>query len=247
MNEPKKFSRITPNLPLWSYQLQRDSKLAVKTRKDLEIYLISSALKNKKFREELRANAKAVVEKELGNKLPETLEIQVIEETETTIYLVLPNNPYAGVTEEELQASLGMTYEDVALWILEQQRNTFLDETSSIAMLARVWRDEAFKQELSDNSKAVIAREWGIEIPDEIEIQVLQETSKILYLVLPIEDNFGAVQNILEAEWENANLAGVRLVVGSVRNTLGIDCSIPQTLDPQRCPPVNTQGIGCTP
>lgn len=49
----------------------------------------------------------------------------MLEETEDTLYMVLPCNPYEGISEEELQASLGMSYEDVAQWVLEQQRNAF--------------------------------------------------------------------------------------------------------------------------
>ena len=95
-NQDKAPQGITPNLPLWSYQLQQGSKLAVKTRKDLEIHLITRALKDEGFRQELVANPKAVVEKELGVKLPEELEINVLEETEDTLYMVLPCNPMKG-------------------------------------------------------------------------------------------------------------------------------------------------------
>lgn len=79
---------MTPNLALWSYQLQRDSKLAIRTRKDLEAHLIARAFEDERFKQELIANPKLVVEKELGTKLPESLEIKVIEETETIVYMV---------------------------------------------------------------------------------------------------------------------------------------------------------------
>jgi hypothetical protein len=48
-NQDKTPQGITPNLPLWSYQLQQDSKLAVRTRKELEINLITRALKDEDF------------------------------------------------------------------------------------------------------------------------------------------------------------------------------------------------------
>ncbi|MFN9175333.1 MAG: NHLP leader peptide family RiPP precursor, partial [Synechocystis sp.] len=160
-NQDKTPEGITPLLPLWSYQLQQDSKLAVKTRKDLEIHLITRAVKDEGFRQELVANPKAVVEKELGVKLPEDLEIKVLEETEDTIYMVLPCNPYEGISEEELKASVSMTYEDVAQWVLEQQRNAFLDDESSIKLMARAWRNEKFKQEFLSNPLIVIGRELG--------------------------------------------------------------------------------------
>ena len=86
MNNPEDMSKgMTPNLPLWSYQLQQNSKLAVKTRKDLEVHLITRALKDEGFKQELLANPKTLVEQELGTKLPEELEINVLEETEDTL------------------------------------------------------------------------------------------------------------------------------------------------------------------
>ena len=134
-NQDKAPKGITPTLSLWSYQLQQNSKLAVRTRKELEINLITRALKHEDFRQELVANPKAVVEKELGSKLPDDLEIKVLEETEDTLYMVLPCNPYEGISEEDLKTLVGMTYEDVARWVLEQHRNTLLNEESSVNLM----------------------------------------------------------------------------------------------------------------
>jgi hypothetical protein len=193
MNNPEEMSKgMTPNLPLWSYQLQQSSKLAVKTRKDLEVHLITRALKDEGFKQELLANPKVLVEQEVGTKLPEELEINVLEETENTLYMVLPRNPYEGMPEEELSVSLGMTYEDVAQWVLEQHRNTLLDEASSIKLMTRVWTDETFKQELLRSPRTVIEREMDTQIQEDITIHILLETSCTLYIVIPsiTSDNF---------------------------------------------------------
>jgi hypothetical protein len=47
------------------------------------------------------------------------------------------------------------------------------------------WQDEAFKQELISNPKAVYARELGREIPENVNIQVLEENANTLYVVIP--------------------------------------------------------------
>jgi len=57
--------------------------------------LITRALNDENFRKELLANPKAVVEKEMGKlkegaKLPNTLEVKVIEQPANTLYLILP-------------------------------------------------------------------------------------------------------------------------------------------------------------
>jgi hypothetical protein len=184
-NQDKTPEGITPNLPLWSYQLQQDSHLAVRTRKDLEIHLITRALKDESFRAELIANPKAVIEQEIGSKLPDELEITVLEETADTIYMVLPCNPYEGLSEEELQATLGMTYEDVALWVLEQQRNTLLDEKSSVKIITQAWKDEEFKLSLFNQPRLVIEQELGEAVDEKINLQVILETPITLYILLP--------------------------------------------------------------
>lgn len=208
MNNPEDMPKgMTPHLPLWSYQLQQNSKLAVKTRKDLEVHLITRALKNEEFKQELLANPKTVVEQELGTKLPEGIQIKVLEETETTMYLVLPSNPYEGMSESELKTSLGMTYEDVALWVLERQRNALLDEASSVRLMARAWRDETFKQELLHNPIMGIEQELGEKIQEDLSIQFLVETANTLYMVLPrILDNFEAHDLGTDKDWIDLNM-----------------------------------------
>jgi hypothetical protein len=203
MNNPEEMSKaMTPNLPFWSYQLQPNSKLALRTRKDLEIHLITRALKDERFKYKLLVNPKALVEQELGTKLSEELEINVFEETEDTVCIVLPCNPYEGVSEEELKASLGMAYEDLAQWVLEQQRNALLDETNSVSMITRAWKDQAFKQELLCNPKTVIEKECRTTISADIEIKVFEETVNILYLVLPqLFDDFGSSRDLPHPKW----------------------------------------------
>ena len=184
-NQDKTPQGITPNLPLWSYQLQQGSKLGMKTRKDLEIHLITRALKDEAFKQELLANPKAMVEKELGTKLQEELEINVIEETETTLYMVLPSNPYEGLPEEELNALMGMTYKDLAQWVLEQQRNAFLDEESNIYILSRIWKDRVFKSNFLSHPQQILEEQWKTKIPENTKFQVFEESSSRVYFVIP--------------------------------------------------------------
>jgi hypothetical protein len=54
-------------------------------------------------------------------------------------------------------------------------------------LISKAMADEAFKSELISNPKAVIAREIGQELPEGVEIEVLESTPKKLYLVLPLK------------------------------------------------------------
>jgi hypothetical protein len=52
-------------------------------------------------------------------------------------------------------------------------------------LIERAWQDEAFRQELLCNPKAVIEGELDKELPENLQITVLEETSNLIYLVLP--------------------------------------------------------------
>ncbi len=52
-------------------------------------------------------------------------------------------------------------------------------------IIAKAWEDEAFKQELLSNPKAVLQRELNINLPDSISVNILEETADTSYLVLP--------------------------------------------------------------
>ena len=62
------------------------------TRRDMEADIIARAMKDEEFARELRADPRAVIEREVG-KLPEGIEIKLVEETPDTLYLVLPSRP----------------------------------------------------------------------------------------------------------------------------------------------------------
>src|SRR5262245_25829197 len=71
------------------------SEHATGTPRDLEAHLIARAWKDEAFRQELLSDPKAVVERELRRqdpdaRLPEHVQLQVLEESPTTRYLVLP-------------------------------------------------------------------------------------------------------------------------------------------------------------
>ena len=52
------------------------------------------------------------------------------------------------------------------------------------AVVARAWRDAAFKRRLLADPMGVL-RECGIPIPDGAEIRILEDTPECTYLVLP--------------------------------------------------------------
>jgi hypothetical protein len=51
-------------------------------------------------------------------------------------------------------------------------------------VVAKAWQDEAFKQRLLSDPKAVLA-EHGIEVPAWHEVRVVENTERVTHLVLP--------------------------------------------------------------
>jgi hypothetical protein len=62
----------------------------------------------------------------------------------------------------------------------KKNRNEF-----EASLIAKAWRDEAFKQELISNPNAVYARELGEQLSENLNIRIIEETSNTIYLTLP--------------------------------------------------------------
>ena len=73
--------------------------------------IILKAWKDPAFREALRADPRGVLQRELGTALPDGVDIEVVEETPTKVYFVIPAMPPAlddrELSDEELGAVAG--------------------------------------------------------------------------------------------------------------------------------------------
>ena len=83
-------------------------------RKESEQRIVSKALENAEFRKQLLANPKAVLSQELGGTIPDNIEVEVLEETDSKVYLVLP----PVVVDEELSEEQLETVAGGGCWII---------------------------------------------------------------------------------------------------------------------------------
>lgn len=73
--------------------------------------IVEKALKEPKFREELKKNANAAVEREAGVKIPAGTTIKVLEDSASVVHLVLPPAGLKGaLSDKELEKVSGGTY-----------------------------------------------------------------------------------------------------------------------------------------
>jgi hypothetical protein len=80
-------------------------------RAEMERRLVQRSLEDDSFRQRLLADPKAAVEQELATQLPEDVQVSVVEESQQTIYLVLPSASPLGeggeLSDEELEVVAG--------------------------------------------------------------------------------------------------------------------------------------------
>ena len=53
------------------------------------------------------------------------------------------------------------------------------------AIIERAWQDDSFRQSLVENPKDAVADAFGVEIPEGVDFQVMEETATQRYMVLP--------------------------------------------------------------
>jgi hypothetical protein len=64
-------------------------------------------------------------------------------------------------------------------------------EEALAPVVAKAWKDEKFKKELMSNPKALLNREFGVEIPDNVNVKVVEENANNLYIILPMKPQAG--------------------------------------------------------
>ena len=78
---------------------------------ETERKLIQRSLQDEDFRQRLLDDPKGTIEQELGTRLPEGMDVRVVEESAQTIYLVLPSASPTGqggeLSDQELDAVAG--------------------------------------------------------------------------------------------------------------------------------------------
>jgi hypothetical protein len=144
--------------------------------------VVARTWEDEAFKQELMSNPNAVLEREVGEKLPEGIELRVVQETSNTRYILIPSP--SDITPEEL----------------EQMRQGMAGDYSSLT--ARSIEDEAFKQEFINNPNEVIERELGMQISLGFQVRVLDQDSNIRYFVLPQQPDTSENSELSDAELE---------------------------------------------
>jgi Nitrile hydratase, alpha chain len=80
-------------------------------RAEMERSIVQRSMEDEDFRQRLLDDPKGTVEQELATQLPEDVEVSVVEESQQTIYLVLPfrsaDLPAGELSDQQLEAVAG--------------------------------------------------------------------------------------------------------------------------------------------
>ena len=80
-------------------------------RAEMERRLINRSLEDETFRQRILDDPKGTIEQELGSRLPQSIEVRVVQESADTIYLVLPSATPVGqggeLSDQELDGVAG--------------------------------------------------------------------------------------------------------------------------------------------
>jgi hypothetical protein len=80
-------------------------------RAEMERSIVQRSMEDEEFRQRLLEDPKATVEQELATQLPEDVEVSVVEESQQSIYLVLPFRsaelPAGELSDQQLEAVAG--------------------------------------------------------------------------------------------------------------------------------------------
>lgn len=204
------------DLPLWSCRFESHSRLRVTTRAELERRLVTRAYREPAFRRRLVSAPKPLVEAELGFVLPDTLKLELLQETEETHYIVIPTNPFP-------RAGSGIWFlEEAAATVLEGRRLSRLDTADARRLLVRVWSDDAFRERLLITPAQLLEDDFGLRF-GSAAIHVREEKIDSLFIVLPWLSDYDWDDNREIVEF--TSVVNQPLIIGSQQNLTFSTCT----------------------
>jgi hypothetical protein len=69
-------------------------------------------------------------------------------------------------------------------------------------LIQRSLEDDSFRQKLLDDPKGTLEQELGMQLPEGVEVRVLEESADTIYLVLPFASAVGEGEELSDRELE---------------------------------------------
>ena len=171
--------------PVWS---DADVSSTGVFQEALQADLLSRLWQSPALMQQLRSQPKPLLKAALGLSLPSTVECNVLQENAgNTFHFVIPRQPSESVALFARLAQMGNWWmvAHTFWWHLHRSGKDDLRLALQAMIIGHVWSDPGFKQALLANPKEILAQEIGLDFPDSIQIQVLEDTATRYHLVVP--------------------------------------------------------------
>lgn len=138
--------------------------------------IVGRAWEDEEFKKRLLTEPSAVF-KEHGVETAPGVKLKVLENTELVIHLTVPTKPDTAFTREEIENAAAHSYLDQQLW-----------GADVIHLAVKAASDDGLKTRLKANPDAVL-KENGLDVPDGLEVRVVENTPTQYCLTLPTKPN----------------------------------------------------------
>ena len=141
--------------------------------------VVEKALKDPKFRAELLKSPKAVIMKETGATIPESLTVKVVEDTASVVHFVVPRvRPVETAKDGPAAKTGGPDKLETELSGIDKKRADLIEKAQE---------DAKFKADLLKNPNATIETATGEKFPAGVTVKVVDDSATVVHLVLPLK------------------------------------------------------------
>jgi hypothetical protein len=179
-----------------------------------QVEMIEKAWRDEAFKQELLANSKPVISRELGEPIPDFIHLKALAETPSLLLVIVPPKqqtpegdqnealkPQELSTSQERANAVSAVIREGQLGLAQVLRAVIQND-----LIKRAWADDGFMQELLSNTRVTVEKviaEKGLPVtlPASLEIKALEETATRRYMVIPNNPENST-------EFEKAVLAG---------------------------------------
>ncbi len=136
--------------------------------------IVTKSWKDEAFKKQFLANPRKVLQKEAGFEIPEGVTPEILEETSKKLFFVLPPKPAKEIGKKGL--------DDIEK--IKKMKKPGLQHYYTVLAL-RSWMDEGFRKNLISDTRSAIQKEFGVQMPKDVSLEVVESDPKKFYFVLP--------------------------------------------------------------
>jgi hypothetical protein len=183
-----------------------------------QVQMIEKAWADPSVKQEMLNSIKPAVSRDMGENIPDFIDIKLLEETPHRMWLIVPPHPSTlpepepdhsnpgNLKPNELQSkqaraeAVKAAFENGELDAAQMVRAVFEQ-----SLVVRAWAKDGFMQELLVNARALVEQtiaELGLPVgplPASLEIRALEETATRRYMLLPNNPGDAAMTDLEQA------------------------------------------------